>query len=408
MKMYVGVTDFDWYTTLKASDCDEVNFWTPGATNFKAIEENDMFLFKLHSPNNYIVGGGFYVRFSILPTYLAWSAFGLKNGCNSLKELNDRIIKYRSRIGASLENPQIGCIILTEPFFFDQQDWIPVPENWSNSIVRGKTYSPDDDYKSTLYQGVSIPVMFQELFYEKIGHRLSRGETMTIKAMIDGLTYDVKLTNQPFDERKYPGRSDILQIRYDGNTALKEVLRSKFKNTWESVQEYHAENQSFKGFEIEEGKEEYALIFATPVKGTILFDCISQEEYVNETAQIQRMDEYSFENATDDDASIITTVGIKKIRHLSKAIGNSLKVLYGYRCQICGEFVGERYGSTLIHAHHIDYFTKSLNNDATNIMIVCPNHHGIIHDCNPVFNHSTKAFEYPNGYVEGLRINKHI
>ena len=26
MKMYVGVTDFDWYTTLKASDCDEVNF----------------------------------------------------------------------------------------------------------------------------------------------------------------------------------------------------------------------------------------------------------------------------------------------------------------------------------------------------------------------------------------------
>ena len=36
--------------------------------------------------------------------------------------------------------------------------------------------------KSTLYQGVSIPVMFQELFYEKIGHRLSRGETMTIKA----------------------------------------------------------------------------------------------------------------------------------------------------------------------------------------------------------------------------------
>ena len=262
--------------------------------------------------------------------------------------------------------------------------------------------------KSTLYQGVSIPVMFQELFYEKIGHRLSRGETMTIKAMIDGLTYDVKLTNQPFDERKYPGRSDILQIRYDGNTALKEVLRSKFKNTWESVQEYHAENQSFKGFEIEEGKEEYALIFATPVKGTILFDCISQEEYVNETAQIQRMDEYSFENATDDDASIITTVGIKKIRHLSKAIGNSLKVLYGYRCQICGEFVGERYGSTLIHAHHIDYFTKSLNNDATNIMIVCPNHHGIIHDCNPVFNRSTKVFEYPNGYVEGLQLNKHI
>ena len=80
MRMYVGVTDYDWFTILKENKCDEVNFWTPGATNFKAISENDLLLFKLHSPRNYIVGGGFFVRFSILPTYLAWSAFGIKNG----------------------------------------------------------------------------------------------------------------------------------------------------------------------------------------------------------------------------------------------------------------------------------------------------------------------------------------
>ncbi|MBR2811784.1 MAG: HNH endonuclease [Solobacterium sp.] len=30
-----------------------------------------MFLFKLHAPDNFIVGGGFFVRFSILPTYNA-------------------------------------------------------------------------------------------------------------------------------------------------------------------------------------------------------------------------------------------------------------------------------------------------------------------------------------------------
>ena len=72
MKMYVGITDYDCYTRLKANKCDEVSFWTPGTTNFRALEENDMFLFKLHSPRDYIVGGGFFVRFSMLPTYLAW------------------------------------------------------------------------------------------------------------------------------------------------------------------------------------------------------------------------------------------------------------------------------------------------------------------------------------------------
>ena len=84
MKIYVGVTDYDWFTILKNANCDEVNFWRPGTgTNFKALEPNDLFLFKLHSPRNYIVGGGYFVRYSILPTFLAWDAFGIQNGTRS-------------------------------------------------------------------------------------------------------------------------------------------------------------------------------------------------------------------------------------------------------------------------------------------------------------------------------------
>ena len=62
--MYVGVTDFDWFTYLKNQQCDEVNFWTPGGNkNFRALSENEMFLFKLHAPRNYIVGGGFFLYY---------------------------------------------------------------------------------------------------------------------------------------------------------------------------------------------------------------------------------------------------------------------------------------------------------------------------------------------------------
>ncbi|MGI6172672.1 MAG: HNH endonuclease [Christensenellales bacterium] len=155
MRMYVGVTDFDWYSFLREQRFDEVNFWKPGSTPFKAIRENEMFLFKLHAPRNYIVGGGFFVRFSILPIFLAWDAFGMKNGTNTLRELNNSIQKYRKSIGGDSMNQSIGCIILTDPFFFDEKDWIPAPINWSNSIVQGKTYTTNDEIGAELYKQVT-------------------------------------------------------------------------------------------------------------------------------------------------------------------------------------------------------------------------------------------------------------
>lgn len=50
MKMYVGVTDYDWYTILKENKCEEVNFWTPGATPFKAIQNCTLLLPYLTKP----------------------------------------------------------------------------------------------------------------------------------------------------------------------------------------------------------------------------------------------------------------------------------------------------------------------------------------------------------------------
>lgn len=154
MKMYVGVTDYDWFTLLKQQDCDEVNFWTPGARNFRALDENELFLFKLHSPRNYIVGGGFFVRSSILPVGLAWEAFEIKNGTRSYNDLYDRILKYKTRNRIDTNNPNIGCIVLTEPFFFDESDWISAPSDWSPSIVQGKTYNTETAVGMQLYQSV--------------------------------------------------------------------------------------------------------------------------------------------------------------------------------------------------------------------------------------------------------------
>ena len=154
MQIYVGITDYNWFQFLKERKSDEVNFWKPGSQPFKALQENDLFLFKLHAPHNYIVGGGYYVKYSLLPTYLAWDAFGEKNGTSSLQDLNCAIEKYRARNNIIVQNPQIGCIILTDVFYFDEQDWIPAPENFSKSIVQGKRYYTENEDGLRLFKEV--------------------------------------------------------------------------------------------------------------------------------------------------------------------------------------------------------------------------------------------------------------
>jgi putative restriction endonuclease len=138
---YVGITDFDWFTFLSNQpDVDEVNFWRPGGQlGFAALSPGAPFLFKLHAPRNFVAGGGFFVTFSRLPVSLAWEAFSIKNGARSFQEMRARVEKYR-RVQSSGEDYTIGCIVLRDPFFFAERDWIPVPADWAPNIVSGRTY----------------------------------------------------------------------------------------------------------------------------------------------------------------------------------------------------------------------------------------------------------------------------
>ena len=99
MNFYIGITDKNWFEYHRNKKVDEVNYWLPGGnTNFRALSEGDLFLFKLHKKNSgKIVGGGYFVSSSFLPIFLAWEAFGEKNGVGSLDDLENRIKHYRSK-----------------------------------------------------------------------------------------------------------------------------------------------------------------------------------------------------------------------------------------------------------------------------------------------------------------------
>ncbi len=156
MRVFVGVTDDQWFDFLaRQSRCEEVNFWRPSGTGFQALGEGELFLFKLHAPHHFIVGGGFFARALQLPISLAWDSFGTANGVANLSEMRRKIGKYRREPEATLGNPPITCLMLAEPFFFPRDEWIPVPASFKSNIVVGKGYTTTDEEGRRLFDAVT-------------------------------------------------------------------------------------------------------------------------------------------------------------------------------------------------------------------------------------------------------------
>jgi putative restriction endonuclease len=155
MKIYLGVTDNNWYNYLSQKQPEDINFWQPGGnSNFKVLNAGAPFLFKLKSPINKIGGVGFFSSQTFLPISIAWDVFKERNGCESFERFKQMILQYR-RDKENL-NPTIGCIVLTNPIFFRQEDWLNMPDDWSTSIVQGKSYDTTTGYGLELWQKIEF------------------------------------------------------------------------------------------------------------------------------------------------------------------------------------------------------------------------------------------------------------
>src|SRR5690242_8424880 len=122
MKLFVAPTDHDWYSFLAARQPEEVNFWQPSAgAGFHALDNGDplesghLFLFKLKGDINKIAGGGIFIGYSKLQLTVAWNIFGEHNEAATFAEFSDSIRGYMNADNSHASDPQIGCIILTQP-----------------------------------------------------------------------------------------------------------------------------------------------------------------------------------------------------------------------------------------------------------------------------------------------------
>lgn len=228
----------------------------------------------------------------------------------------------------------------------------------------------------------------------------------------DNITQEkIKFALAEGNDQKYPGHADILQIRYSPQNPFAIKLREIFKTSFNYLRK---EKPNTKGtIRVPEEKTEYIALYMTPIEDTFFFDHITSSESAEIKESISKINEEDFEyqsnyKEVDDSARVETKEQIVKVRRLDRAIGESLKLFYGYRCQICGDNFAKKYNCVIAEAHHIVFFVSSLNNDASNIIVLCPNHHRIIHKANPIFEREKYSFVYPNGLEEKLILNEHL
>ncbi len=273
-------------------------------------------------------------------------------------------------------------------------------------------YKKEIDW-STLMEGFTLPLDNQVIFLRNMENFLQRGQSKIIHFFMNGKTYDAKIVNMNNSVEKR--RKDAYQIRYSRNGELSQALQQYFFKSMSYIkmirESRDSKDRSY--IKMPDGLKEYLAIYTTEYEDTFLLEPIAQDDFQVMKKAIQGMRERTVENEIeyemeDKSSGIEKKLQIVKIRKLNRKIGENLKLLYGYRCQICGQVIGEKYGSHIAEAHHIDYFVNSLNNDANNQMIVCPNHHSIIHDANPVFDRRRMVYRFDNGAEERIILNKHL
>lgn len=275
------------------------------------------------------------------------------------------------------------------------------------------TYQKTVD-RSTLRQGFQIPVEFHPLLAAMPGGMPVHGETRNISIIIDDVEYAAQLKNHGFDREKYDGHADVIQIRYNENSPIAKKLRTIFYSTWDYVET----EKSLPGnigrrytIKIPKERQEYLAISCSDIANIFIADCITssfKSDAIMDLSSIEELDFETFQPREDSSAKIFEKERIQKVRHPDRSIGDSLKRLYDFHCQMTGERVGDSYNTLVVEAHHIIPFTTSLNNDTSNIIIVSPSYHRIIHAAKPDWIPEILAFKHPNGLIEKVMLNKHL
>ena len=165
--------------------------------------------------------------------------------------------------------------------------------------------------------------------------------------------------------------------------------------------------QHLKTFSFDEISE---IVIALIENNTIIDDSVIEDENIL-TVETENLSEEELEyiiNFKDEKAAIRVSNGQNRRRVYKTSIIRQLKRLYKGKCQICGDKTFAQFGVDISEVHHVKYFSTSQNNDSINLMVLCPNHHRLIHKLNPTFDVQRQVFTFANGAVLKIVLDHHL
>ena len=113
--------------------------------------------------------------------------------------------------------------------------------------------------------------------------------------------------------------------------------------------------------------------------------------------------------ATHDHEVEFATLLVEETRYRrNPALADTLKSYYRYRCQVCGHDFEPRYGHAIAEGHHIQYLSQGGPDVSQNIVVLCPNHHRVVHAAHAEFNRRELSYDFPNGLRERLVLPDHF
>lgn len=277
------------------------------------------------------------------------------------------------------------------------------PRRYRNQIKSGDffIYYQGDRYKreNRYYYGCGIVGEItmsedNEHYYAEILNGIKFPENVPIYIPSGGFYESIGF--ETVREKEKPAWQN--SIRKTSEESFKKIISSSGLIYTEVKELFYSSEHDYRILILE---EEYELI------NRIIKNYKEQDlENIIENASDQEIDKII--STLDGSGSIGMKLVFQKVRNASRKTITTLKNLYNYTCQICGSNHNERYSVNVVEAHHIDSFSETKNHQPSNIVILCPTHHRLMHAGKSIFDRTRKVFIYENKYEEKLLINKHL
>lgn len=97
----------------------------------------------------------------------------------------------------------------------------------------------------------------------------------------------------------------------------------------------------------------------------------------------------------------------REVPERNRSLVERLQQTYDGRCQVCQWDPVDEYGESLCEGHHIQWWSRGGDDALDNLMLVCPNHHRAIHQCDAPLDWGDMAYDF-GAHREAVALNRHL